>query len=378
MLDSFVPALTRVAFFPAMTGVWTLFREIEGRRMKILSTIMSAGVLALAASTESAASMTSSADDSTFTRSESGSVRAPTQRPLPQSPDVGTIETIVVTAQKRNESLQSVPITIDTVTAEGAANANITSVADLGRIAPGLEVNTQTVSTVFYLRGVGSANTVPGIENAVAEFIDGVYIPTMAGVQFSFSDIDRIEVLKGPQGTLYGRNATGGAINIITLDPSQTPHVDGYVGYGNLQTVESNVYATGGLTEHVAANLAVHYDDQAQGAGVNLVTGAQALQKREYGIRGKVLWTPTDLTRITLSADYSYDWNSYASSYRPAVGTIRVYDGFTNFPGTLWDISSNLNTFSTTTQYGTSLKIEQDFGWDPLESTCRHASLSIL
>lgn len=133
-----------------------------------------------------------------------------------------SLEEIVVTAQKRSQNLQNVPISITAFTAKDIEAQRITNVLDLGTIAPNLTVSREpggTGNAVMSMRGISANATVPGQDSEISLYVDGVYLGSSAGGAFDLPDIDRIEVLKGPQGTLFGRNATGGAISIITRDP---------------------------------------------------------------------------------------------------------------------------------------------------------------
>jgi iron complex outermembrane receptor protein len=140
------------------------------------------------------------------------------------APQAGSVLTeIVVTAQKRAQNLQNVPISITAVTKQALQSDRIVSVLDLSAVVPNLAVR-QSVGGVgvpaFSMRGLTSYGVVPGSEKEVSIYIDGVYIGSQLGSAFELPDIDRIEVLRGPQGTLFGRNSTAGAINVITSDPS--------------------------------------------------------------------------------------------------------------------------------------------------------------
>lgn len=132
------------------------------------------------------------------------------------------IEEIVVTAQKRAQSLQDVPISITALDASSIEANRVVTVRDLSAIAPNLTVRPAPGGTggpVYSMRGILSLATAPGADKGVSLYVDGVYISSSAGSMFELPDIERIEVLKGPQGTLFGRNSTGGAINIITKEP---------------------------------------------------------------------------------------------------------------------------------------------------------------
>jgi len=125
------------------------------------------------------------------------------------------IADIVVTAQRRSESLQKVPIAVVPISQSAIATAGVTSSLDLPRLAPGLTSSPTTANSFFvpYIRGVGSNSPATGNDSSIALYIDGIYQSDKSANVLDLADIDRIEVLKGPQGTLFGRNATGGAIN---------------------------------------------------------------------------------------------------------------------------------------------------------------------
>ncbi|HET6328696.1 MAG TPA: Plug domain-containing protein, partial [Planctomycetaceae bacterium] len=134
--------------------------------------------------------------------------------------DQGTLAEIVVTAQKRTENLQNVPIAISTVSGsqlDAVAASNITALADM---TPGLQMTTAQGSLAPHIRGVGSE--IPNVENSVALYLDGVYVASPSAALLSLNNIQQIETLKGPQGTLFGRNATGGALLVETRDPTQS------------------------------------------------------------------------------------------------------------------------------------------------------------
>ena len=136
-----------------------------------------------------------------------------------QGPAAGALEEIVVTAQKREESLDRVPITIDAFSGEDLASAGLKNTFDLQFVTPGLSIVPNQSDGQIFIRGVGSNLNGVGNDPSTAAYVDGVYQARSPLLLTRMYDIDRVEVLKGPQGTLYGRNATGGAINIITRAP---------------------------------------------------------------------------------------------------------------------------------------------------------------
>ncbi|WP_169799527.1 TonB-dependent receptor [Novosphingobium lentum] len=293
------------------------------------------------------------------------------QPALAQSADAtsgqGTgLQEIVVTAQKRAENLQSVPIAISAVPAAALAEAGIRTTQDLAESVAGLNVTRTTEATVFTLRGVGTQGGSTGQDSAVATFVDGVYIPSMAGATFALNNIERIEVLKGPQGTLYGRNATGGAVNVITKTPQQDFSMDASLGYGNLQTMEGNLYATGGLAHGVAADIAVYYRNQDKGFGFNKIINQDVNKSRDIVVRSKLLFELGPDTKLTLAGDYARTSGSFAIAYRP-VPTSQLINGtgyaaFTAAGNGYYDSQSEFLPRIDTQMYGGSAKLEHHMG----------------
>lgn len=294
-----------------------------------------------------------------------------------KSADAGSgtvgIEEIVVTAQRRSESLQSVPIAVTAVTSERLEAAGIQSTADLQELTPGLTVPDFNGYFEPHIRGVGTSSNGPGIENPIALYIDGVYIADPASALLSLNNIERIEVDKGPQGTLFGRNATGGLVQVITRDPQQTAHVDADVSYGNYQDVVSRLYATDGLTSDLSADVAVRYEYQGQGFGRNLFDGSDASRlSHDLATRSKFLFEPGSSTQIRLTLDYE-----------DRAGTRDIFHQGTQYPSTFnnaffggpfpqggpYDVNEDQPWNTTIQSGGAALQIKQDFGGLAFEST---------
>lgn len=149
-------------------------------------------------------------------------VSASAQEEQPQEDERATLQKVVVTAQKREQDLQNVPVAVTALTDEALEVNRVTDVTDLTGLAPGVTVRTSAGGSKlpsFIIRGVVSYGVVPGSDKQVSQYLDGVYISSPRGSIFSLPDVQRIEVLRGPQGTLFGRNATAGAISISTRDP---------------------------------------------------------------------------------------------------------------------------------------------------------------
>lgn len=289
------------------------------------------------------------------------------------SADTSTqLQEVTVTAEHRTENLQSVPIDVGVVTATQGANLGVVDNMSLQMQIPALQTSRQVVGATLYLRGVGTISA-PGVENGVATYVDDVYQSGYSGSIVAFNNIDRVEVLKGPQGTLFGRNATGGVIHIVTKEPSSQPELDAQIGYGNFQTLETNVYGTTGIGPHVAADIAFHSREQSQGWGRDLTTGQEINLGKEYGVRSKVLWTPEDATSVELMADHYWDNYDYGANQTSVPGTLSA--GLGTFAG-----DYNTQGDNPYSPYGPgrsghsrhvdseSLTITHDFGWATLKN----------
>jgi len=154
------------------------------------------------------------------------------------------LDAVIVTAERRSQPLQKVPVSITALTGADIEKSKIGSLMDVQQLVPGLTVTqASTGQNLIFIRGIGTDIVGSGVEDAVAVYIDGVYQSRSAATAMQFIDVDRVEVLKGPQGILYGRNATGGAINIISKAPSAEKSAQFDVGAGsyNQQIVRGTV-----------------------------------------------------------------------------------------------------------------------------------------
>lgn len=222
-----------------------------------------------------------------------------------QSRSVTSLDQITVTAQRRNQSLQSVPIAVSAFTGETLRNVGLTDVSSLEAVVPGLSLSRGSSIVSPYIRGVGTNYVGLNVEPSVATYVDGIYVANgVAG--YPFNNIERVEVLKGPQGTLFGRNATGGIIQIVTRDPTHEPEADFSVGYGNYHTTTSSAYAAGGLTQNLAADIAIYQKDQGKGFGRDLNTWEETGKRREFSARSKFLYTPGEDTEVRFAAGFSH------------------------------------------------------------------------
>lgn len=220
----------------------------------------------------------------------------------PTEAESGGLDEIVVTAQKREENLQNAAIAITAVGADDLARAGVTNAAQLTTVAPSLQISSVFGATsTFFLRGVGNFVTNALSDAAVIVNLDGVPLGRPTGVQGLFFDLERVEVLKGPQGTLYGRNATGGAINVITAKP-KLGEVSGFVNlsYGNYKAVNLNGALNLPLGERTALRLAGQWSkrDGTYSDGLG--------DENQKSIRATLRSEVNDNLTLTLTGDYTH------------------------------------------------------------------------
>lgn len=278
----------------------------------------------------------------------------------------GGMGDIVVTAQRREERIQDVPISVVALTSTSLRNAGVTSTNDLSIAVPGLELGRQNGSISPFIRGIGNRSTAPGEESAVPLYIDGVYVPTLTAGLMSLENVERVEVLRGPQGTLFGRNATAGVIQIITRDPGDKTRFDARVGYANYDTVEGSAYLGGALTSRIRADVSGYYMHQGDGWGKNVTTGNDAFKGFEHAFRGKLIFDVGDDTEIRIGADYSKARTNTPPLYTPLPGKVLTSGAPFFAPGTpylgFYTVAENRDVSVTTRQWGANLQLRHSFG----------------
>lgn len=217
------------------------------------------------------------------------------------------VEEIIVTAQKREENLQDVPISISAFSAESLDARGITDPKDLPQATPGLTLGSQAGYTVTYLRGVGSDAFLLA-DPSVALYIDGIYFPFAHGQAQNFGSIERVEVLKGPQGTLFGRNAMGGAISVVTAAPDFSA-VSGSVqtGYAEYDSLQTKASVNIPLSDTFALGVSAVYNAEdnyreGQVGRRDGVPGTRSLPREvSRGARLKLRWAPVEALDFTLA-----------------------------------------------------------------------------
>jgi iron complex outermembrane recepter protein len=214
---------------------------------------------------------------------------------------------IIITATKRAQALSDVPIAVSAVTAESLANSGAADIRQLNQLAPSLLVSSATSegNGAARIRGVGTVGENPGLESSVAVFIDGVYRSRTGIGLTELGDIERIEVLRGPQGTLFGRNASAGLLNIITKKPQFELGGSAEATYGNYDYYKIAGSVTGPLiADTLAASLNAVYVKR-DGFLTDRISGRDVNDRDRYLVRGQLLFTPGEDISLRLIADYS-------------------------------------------------------------------------
>jgi iron complex outermembrane receptor protein len=273
---------------------------------------------------------------------------------------------VIVTAQRRAENAQKVPIAISVISGETLAQTfGVDNIETLQESVPGLRISMDTGNTKLFLRGVGT--TAVATDNSVGVYVDGIYIASQGSSFMNLANIDYVEVDKGPQGTLFGRNTTGGVVQIVTKTPSSAPSADLSFGYGNYNSFTFNFYGTGSIAPRLAADFAYYYNNQLDSPGRNLTTGAKNIFRQNTEvIRSKWLWTPTNATTVALALDYTQDRQASGIVWSFLPGAVGV-DDKTAYVG-FYNTASDLDNHWTDRNYGASLRVEQDFDWSLLVS----------
>lgn len=292
-------------------------------------------------------------------------------------PESDALQEIVVTAQKRSESMQSVPIAITAISSDQLHAAGVTGTMGLETVSPGLNLGTTGDSFLPHLRGVGTSAAAPGNENSVALYVDGVYYANQIWGIAALGDTADIAVLKGPQGTLFGRNATGGVIQINTRNPSRDFQGDFTTSLDNFLTTTNDLFFTGGLTNNLASSLAASYVYQAHGWGTDTYTGERDVDRtgRNVNLRNKWLYTPGDDTSVMLSLDYMNRDTNVGFVNEPYPGTRLLVPGYVGSTNP-WDADPGVLTNITTQGGGASVTVNQELPFAHFVSISAYRQLS--
>ena len=278
-------------------------------------------------------------------------------------------DAIIVTATKREQSLQDVPVSVSVTTAETIERAQIRDLKDLQTVVPSLRVNQlqSSANTNFYIRGFGNGANNAGIEPSVGLFVDGVYRSRSASMIADFPDIERIEVLRGPQSTLFGKNASAGVISIVTQKPQFEFGGDVEAGYGNYDALVLKGRVTGPITDTIAASIAGGINRR-DGIVRDLATGDRTNDRDRWFARGQLLFDNHDDFQVRLIGDYGrIDENCCAAvNLRQALPTQAIFalGGAVNQPDQKFDdiTYNNFESSNRIRNWGLSGQVDYDLG----------------
>jgi iron complex outermembrane receptor protein len=231
---------------------------------------------------------------------------------LAQEPGVAALEEIVVTAQRREESLQDVPVAISAFSEETIERIQATDSTGLQGMVPNLNIvqgRGSSNATNIYIRGIGQPDALQTFDPAVGFYVDDVYFSRIRGTQFELYDIARIEVLRGPQGTLYGKNTIGGALRVITKRPGDEFEGLAQATVGDYDQVEGRLLLSGPLTDTLSGGVAL-LRAKRDGYVTNPVTNEDYNDRDVFSARVTLAWDPTDNVAVDWSADYTKEDNA--------------------------------------------------------------------
>lgn len=224
-------------------------------------------------------------------------------------PEATALDEIIVTARRTEESLQDTPLSISAFSGETLERRGAQQVTDLQGAVPNLNIvqgRGSSNSTNIYIRGIGQPDALQTFDPAVGVYVDDVYYSRIRGTQFDLLDLERVEVLRGPQGTLYGKNTIGGALKLVSRRPGQTFRARGSVAYGEYNLIDVQAAVSGPVTDTLALGFSALHSERG-GYVTDPVTGAEYNDKNTQAARAALAWDPTEALRVDLTADWSHD-----------------------------------------------------------------------
>ncbi len=277
---------------------------------------------------------------------------------------------IIVTASKRSQTLQDTPIAVSVASAADIENSQIRDLIDLQSAVPSLRVAQlqSSANTNFIIRGFGNGANNPGIEPSVGVFIDGVYRSRSAAQIGDLPNLERVEVLRGPQSTLFGKNASAGVISIVTQKPQYDFGGSVEATYGNYDAITVKGNVTGPIGENVAFSLGGNFNRR-DGYAQDLRLGKDVNDRNRWGVRGQLLFEPTDALSIRLIGDYDkIDENCCIAANVIAGPTVAITDllaGGTSVDAAnpfSYRVYNNFLSSNEIENYGGSAQIDYDLG----------------
>jgi iron complex outermembrane receptor protein len=293
-----------------------------------------------------------------------------------------TVGEIVVTAQKRSERLVDVPISIVAVSGNDLQSMGVTNTQDLTKIAPSLTFSAYGPYVQPSIRGVSSLGDGPGDDPDIAIYLDGVYQPNQLVNGFDLPDVSRVEVDSGPQGTLFGRNATGGAVQIFTLDPTFTPKLmlsdtEGMYSGGGIDSKLSAHISGPLIGDTVAGGLTV-YDRADQGYIRDVLTDKRIGINNDLILRGKLLFKPTDKLQVLVTGYYTHDNDPASEANSPLNGNTIGQATLVENPVKPYDYQGNGKPAFATKTWGGSVKTTYDLDSGSINSLTSYALTEVI
>jgi iron complex outermembrane receptor protein len=301
--------------------------------------------------------------------------------------DAGTqgIETVTVTAEKRQQNIQAVGMSISAFSGDMLEQNNITSVAELSSFVPGLQITqaNNNRNSQINIRNVGTSGTNPGTEPDVGVFLDGVFIPVAGPIYSEITDIAAVEILRGPQGTLYGRNTPVGAVNVTTRAPSQETEGMIDLQFGNYGQVRTSGYFGGGISDDVAGRMSF-WVDRNSGYLLNIYNDERVMKHDQMGGRGRIRWTPDSDTTVDFIGYYNRnDAENNSGMQIDPLGPGGIVFGYNPTPTSFatspfiisqnaanpahpyvvtgtWEVNSATGAPDTTTTWGASVEVNRN------------------
>ncbi|MES2240671.1 MAG: TonB-dependent receptor [Bacteroidota bacterium] len=273
---------------------------------------------------------------------------------------------VVISSRRRIERAQDVPIAVAVVTGKQAEQVGAFNVNRIKELIPSVQLySSNPRNTGINIRSLGSpfGLTNDGIDPGVGFYVDGVYYARPAATTLDFIDVDRIEVLRGPQGSLFGKNTTSGAFNITSRKPSFTPGANFEISYGNYAYLQAKASITGPLSKKLAGRISFS-GTQRDGLIKNVATGKSTNTLNNQGIKGQLLFTPTENTNVLLSADITTQRpDGYAQVVAGVAPTQRA--AYRQFNAIIADLNyqlPSLNAFDRKIDHDTPWRSGQDLG----------------
>lgn len=245
---------------------------------------------------------------------------------VPQSTAASGLEQVVVTARRREERSQDVPISLTALKGEDLDRSRVYLASDIVQRVPNMQMQfINPRQTAFSVRGLGNNPATEGLETSVGLYLDGVYISRPGMLTSDLADIEQVTVLRGPQGTLFGKNTTAGAVTIMTRRPERTFGGNVDVSMGRFGFRQERIGVTGPLSQSWSGRIAAYNTDR-DGTIENLVDGRELNDQNKRGVRGQLLFEPDDAFNVRVIADYSHQQENSGSQVLVDPG-LRLADG---------------------------------------------------